>query len=103
MTADADNCVTDCDSIDRRTALRSIAGGAALVAGLGSHRAWAMTAPVGATAYGKVRGTTADGIHIFKGVRCGQDNRGRQSFAPRQCRGGDAEPSPECIRLQSLR
>ena len=45
MTAGSDPCGTDCDSIDRRTALRSIAGGAALVAGLGSRGAWAM--PIG--------------------------------------------------------
>ena len=82
MTADTEIPGSDRDCIDRRTALKGLAGGAAWVAGLHSRGAWAMTAPVVATAYGKVRGTTADGIHIFKGVRYGAPTGGANRFMP---------------------
>src|SRR5665213_2125064 len=82
MTPDADHFGDDRGCIDRRTALMGIAGSAALAAGLCSRRAWAMTAPVVATASGKVRGTTADGIHIFKGVRYGAPTGGANRFMP---------------------
>ena len=82
MTANTDLPGIDRELIDRRTALKSIAGSAALAAGLCSRSAWAMTAPVVATAYGKVRGTTADGIHIFKGVRYGAPTGGANRFMP---------------------
>ncbi len=82
MTADADLPGAHSGSMDRRTALVAIAGGAALAAGLRSRSAWALTAPVVATASGKVRGTTVEGIHSFKGVRYGAPTGGANRFMP---------------------
>ena len=52
------------------------------MAALSSQRAWSNTAPVVETAYGKVRGATSDGIHIFKGVRYGAPTDGANRFMP---------------------
>jgi para-nitrobenzyl esterase len=73
--------VVECKSLGRRSALSYIAGGV-VVAALSSRKAWSNTAPVVETAYGKVRGTTSDGIHIFKGVRYGAPTGGANRFMP---------------------
>lgn len=74
-------------SIDRRSALSRMAGGAAFltsatIAGLSSHRALAAGDAVADTAFGKIRGATSNGIHIFKGVRYGAPTGGANRFMP---------------------
>ena len=81
MTEERVPGVAECKSLGRRTALGYIAGGV-VVAALSDRRAWSNTAPVVETAYGKVRGTTSDGIHIFKGVRYGAPTGGANRFMP---------------------
>jgi para-nitrobenzyl esterase len=69
--------------VDRRTALRGIAGSAALMASVsfvGCARSSAE--PVAETAYGKVKGVSADGIYSFKGVRYGASTGGANRFMP---------------------
>jgi para-nitrobenzyl esterase len=40
--------------------------------------------PVGETAYGKLRGRTEDGVHVFRGVPYGADTSGKNRFMPPQ-------------------
>jgi para-nitrobenzyl esterase len=42
----------------------------------------APAAPVAGTTYGKLRGRTEDGIHVFRGVPYGADTSGRNRFMP---------------------
>ncbi len=81
MTEERYPSVAACSSLDRRSALSCIAGGVVATA-LSSQRAWSSTAPVVETVYGKVRGTTSDGIHAFKGVRYGAPTGGPNRFMP---------------------
>jgi para-nitrobenzyl esterase len=39
-------------------------------------------APIATTTYGKVRGVTSDGIHVFKGIRYGASTAGANRFRP---------------------
>jgi para-nitrobenzyl esterase len=43
-----------------------------------------MTQPILETAYGKLRGISADGVHVFRGVRYGADTGGANRFRPPQ-------------------
>jgi para-nitrobenzyl esterase len=87
---------TGCESPARRSALCRIVGGVT-VAALSSPRAWSAASPVVETAYGKVRGTSSDGIHIFKGVRYGAPTGGSNRFMPPQ------KPTPWAGTLDALR
>jgi para-nitrobenzyl esterase len=39
-------------------------------------------APIATTAYGKVRGVTSDGIHVFKGIPYSASTAGANRFRP---------------------
>ena len=47
----------------------------------GAHAA-ASPAPIADSTYGKLRGRTVDGIHIFKGIPYGADTSGKNRFMP---------------------
>ena len=74
--------------VGRRSFLRNAslaAGGIAIaysVPGLSSVAAWAASAPVVETAYGKVRGFLNDGISTFRGIRYGASTAGKNRFMP---------------------
>src|SRR5512146_849840 len=40
--------------------------------------------PIADTTYGKLRGRTIDGVHIFKGIPYGADTSGKNRFMPPQ-------------------
>ncbi len=67
-----------------RRALLAAAGGAAIatIAGRSFAQTTASDAPVAATQYGKVRGVTKDGVHVFKGIRYGASTAGANRFQP---------------------
>ncbi len=70
-------------AVDRRSALRTIAGSAALMASVSAASfSRAATASIADTAYGKVRGASSNGIHIFKGIRYGAPTGGANRFMP---------------------
>jgi para-nitrobenzyl esterase len=73
--------------IDRRSALFRVAGSAAFLAGttvvgLSGRRALAAADPIAETAFGKVKGATLNGIHVFKGIRYGAPTGGANRFMP---------------------
>jgi len=66
---------------NRRTVLRTSLGmTAAALAGTG--RAWADEAPVATTTSGRVRGTSAGGVQVFKGIPYGASAAGANRFMP---------------------
>lgn len=69
--------------IERRTLL-ALAGTTAIATLTGAANAQTSSsgAPVATTRYGKVRGATSDGIHVFKGVRYGASTAGANRFRP---------------------
>src|SRR5262245_30363907 len=69
-------------AITRRTV---VGAGAAVSIGLGTgllgaRRALAIDGPIATTAYGKVRGLTNDGVHVFKAVPYGASTTGANRF-----------------------
>jgi len=68
--------------ISRRECLKNaVFGGTALLAG--RNIAWsAEAAPVAETLYGKVRGSSAEGVHIFRGIPYGGATEGAGRFLP---------------------
>jgi para-nitrobenzyl esterase len=70
--------------LHRRTVLKGAAllAGASITAGLYPRAAHAASDPVAQTSYGKIRGVTDDGVHVFKGVRYGADTGGANRFMP---------------------
>jgi para-nitrobenzyl esterase len=84
------------DMSDKRTQSRGItqraftrrevvATGAAVTAGLATglltpHRAFAADGPIATTAYGKVRGVTKEGVHVFKAIPYGASTAGANRF-----------------------
>ena len=69
--------------IGRRTLL-ALAGSAAIsaIAGKAAAQTTASDAPIASTRYGKVRGVTEDGVHVFKGIRYGASTAGANRFRP---------------------
>ncbi len=69
--------------IGRRTLL-ALAGSAAIsaIAGKAAAQTSASDAPIASTRYGKVRGVTQDGVHVFKGIRYGASTAGANRFRP---------------------
>ncbi len=65
--------------IDRRTALK----GATLLAAAGLAAPARAASPVVRTRAGQVRGSREGGLHVFRGVRYGQDSAGYRFQAPR--------------------
>ena len=69
-------------TISRRECLRSaLFGGSALLAARGAARA-AEAGPVAETRYGKVRGASVKGVHIFRGIPFGGPTEGAGRFLP---------------------
>jgi para-nitrobenzyl esterase len=66
----------------RRLMETSLLGGAAMLAGGLPPRIAMAAEPIADTAAGKVRGTTVDGIHIFKGIPYGASTTGANRFMP---------------------
>ena len=69
--------------LNRRSTLQGLVGGAALLASMplvGCARASAE--PIAETAYGKVKGASANGIYSFKGIRYGASTGGENRFMP---------------------
>lgn len=63
---------------DRRSVL---AGAASIGVALGTRRAWPAS-PIVGTRYGKIRGKTEAGVHVFKGVPYGESTAGANRFMP---------------------
>jgi len=69
--------------MDRRSALRGIAGSAALIASMSvAGCARSSAEPIAETAYGKVKGASSNGIFAFKGIRYGAPTGGANRFMP---------------------
>jgi para-nitrobenzyl esterase len=67
--------------MNRRLLLRQLALGAGAAAWRSSF-GQAVAAPVATTTAGRVRGSTARGVHIFKGIPYGADTAARRFMAP---------------------
>ena len=65
---------------NRRTVLGATVS--VIAAGIGGSAAKADTAPEVTTAYGKIRGITAGGVHAFKGIPYGASTAGANRFMP---------------------
>jgi para-nitrobenzyl esterase len=72
--------------LNRRTVLKgaTLLAGAGMVAGLFPRTAHAAGDPVAETRYGKIRGSSDNGVYVFKGVRYGDDTGGANRFMPPQ-------------------